>query len=430
MRSSINSGFTGRSTTWFAAALLLAALGTAGVRAEPPAAPPAPAPTSAPAPVIDPNVVPAGCAACGGGGSIDGGGGGCGCGSGCYPGRDACACCCGFGCDTACGRFLSDVYNCICCPDPCYEPHWCALADSAFFVDAARPITQTRLRYDHAWSWQDPDRAEFLMARQNPKNKQIILGGGDGVGKGLAIVATKADFDQFSLYTEGATGRIGVFVEMNYLSIDPTVSPAYYAIDPNTFGVSEHQSGFGDLTVGTKTLLLDCELMQFGFEFKTFIPTGNFIKGLGTGHVSLEPSLLLSMRLCPDVYFQEQMSYWIPLGGDALFEGNIYHNHMSLNWLLCRPCPGLQLIATTELNQWLVLGGSFTVPNFDVVTPGNAAQFSPVGASARGTSILSAGPGLRLVICDKIDIGAAGAFAITGSHFADQLLRVEFRWRF
>ena len=44
---------------------------------------------------------------------------------------------CTFGCDSACGRFLNDVYNCICCPDPCYEPHWTALADSAFFVDAA-----------------------------------------------------------------------------------------------------------------------------------------------------------------------------------------------------------------------------------------------------------------------------------------------------
>src|SRR5262249_9406984 len=162
------------------------------------------------------------------------------------------------------------------------------------------------------------------------------------------------------------------------LSIDPTVSPAYYAIDPNVFGVSEHQSGFGDLTVGTKTLLLDCELMQFGFEFKTFIPTGAFTKGLGVGHVSLEPSLLLSMRLCPDVYLQEQMSYCIPLGGDPLYEGNIYHNHLSLNFLLWRPCPGLQLISTAEFNEWLVLGGSYTQPNFVVPTPGGGAgQLSP-----------------------------------------------------
>jgi hypothetical protein len=428
MRSSFVPERPVRSPQWFATALLLAALWPAGARAEPPA--PAPAsgatPAASPAPVVDPNVAPAGCAACGGGGSIeDGPGGGCGCGSGCYPGRDPAACCCTFGCDTACGRFLSDVYNCICCPDPCYEPHWCALADSAFFVDAARPITQMRVRYDHAWSWTDPDRAEFFMAREHPKNAQLLA---SGVGKGLSIVATKVDYDQLSLYTEGAAGRIGAFVETNYLSIDPTVSPAYYNIDPNTFGASQHQSGFGDLTVGTKTLLLDCELMQFGFEFKTFIPTGNFIKGLGTGHVSLEPSLLLSMRLCPDIYLQHQMSYWIPIGGDSLFEGNVYHNHLSLNFLLCRPCPGIQLISTAEVNQWLVLGGDFTAPNFLVT--GSDGKLAPVAVSSRGAGIVSAGPGLRLVICDKIDIGAAGAFAITGSHFADQTLRVEFRWRF
>jgi len=404
---------------WLTGALLLAA-GWSAARA----APPGPAPVGAippSSPILDPNVVPAGCATCGGGGgTIEGGSGGCsGCGSGCVPGRDASACCCGIAADTACGRFLSDVYSCICCPDPCYVPHWTALADAAFFVDAVRPITQMDFRYDHAWSFENPDRAEYLMARERLNPTQVGPAGNMGMGKGLPVLATKVDYDQLNLYTEGATGKIGAFVEMNYLSLDPTVSP----LSPGANGASSHASGFGDMTVGTKTMLLDCELMQFGFEFKTFMPTGAFTKGLGTGHVSLEPSLLWAVRLCPDCYLQAQMSYWIPLGGDPLYEGNIYHNHVSANFLLWRPCPGLQLIATAEVNQWLVLGGDYTSPNFVV-------NGTPVAISSRDAAMLSAGPGLRLVVCDKIDIGAGSAFALTGSRFADQMLRVEFRWRF
>ena len=371
--------------------LLLAASWSAVAHAEPPA--PAPISASTPATtIIDANVVPAGCATCGGGGgTLEGGGGGCsGCGSGCYPGRDASKCCCDLGSDTACGRFLSDVYACICCPDPCYEPHWTALADSAFFVDAVRPITQMDFRYEHGWSYQYPDRAEYLMVREQLNPSQIgPAGNTSGAGKGIPVIASKADYDQLKLYTEGATGKIGAFVEMSYLSIDPTVSPVMNEITPGATASSAHASGFGDMTVGTKTMLLDCELMQFGFEFKTFLPTGAFTKGLGTGHVSLEPSMLLALRLSPDFYLQYQMAYWFALGGDPLYEGTIYHNHISLNGLLWRPCPGLQLIGTAEINQWLILSGDYTEPNFLVNT---ANGLAPVAVSARDATIVTPAP--------------------------------------
>jgi hypothetical protein len=283
-----------------------------------------------------------------------------------------------------------------------------------------------RFRYDGAWAFPNPDRAEFFMPRERTKVPQFAPGD-KGVGKGLPFAATKIDYDQLYVYTEAAAGRVGAFVELSYVSIEPTVSPAYFAIDPATVGVSEHQSGFGDMVVGTKTLLLDCELLQFGFEFKTFLPTGNFLKGLGTAHVSLEPSLLLAVRLCPDCYLQHQMSYWIPLGGDTLYQGNVFHNHLSLNYLLCHPCPGVQLVSTAEINQWVVLSGAYTSPSFLVNT---ANGLTPLAVNSHGAGMVSAGPGLRLFVCDKIDIGAGTAFALTGSHWADQLVRVEFRWRF
>jgi hypothetical protein len=44
--------------------------------------------------------------------------------------------------------------------------------------------------------------------------------------------------------------------------------------------------------------------------------------------------------------------------------------------------------------------------------------------------MVSVGPGLRLYICDKIDFGVGTAFALTGDHWEEELIRGEFRWRF
>jgi hypothetical protein len=45
-------------------------------------------------------------------------------------------------------------------------------------------------------------------------------------------------------------------------------------------------------------------------------------------------------------------------------------------------------------------------------------------------NIVNIGPGIRLVVCRKIDIGAGSQFAITRDRMAASLVRVEFRWRF
>jgi hypothetical protein len=37
---------------------------------------------------------------------------------------------------------------------------------------------------------------------------------------------------------------------------------------------------------------------------------------------------------------------------------------------------------------------------------------------------------VRLVICDKIDLGVGTAFAYGDKHFAEQLFRTEFRVRY
>src|SRR5262249_30237618 len=154
--------------------------------------------------------------------------------------------------------------------------------------------------------------------------------------------------------------------------------------------------------------------------FRTYIPSGRSRNGLGTGHTSLEPSLLTSIKLMPDTYFQGQLAYWIPIGGDGTYEGATWHYHASLNRSLYKR-GALEFSGTAEFNGWTFTGGAVT----DFVTPTTGIQ-----SKASGESYITLGSGLRMVFCDFIDLGFGFAYAVTDDHFARELYRTEFRLRY
>ena len=43
------------------------------------------------------------------------------------------------------------------------------------------------------------------------------------------------------------------------------------------------------MNFGIKSLLFDCEMLQVAFQFRTYMPSGNFTNNLGTGQFSLDP---------------------------------------------------------------------------------------------------------------------------------------------
>jgi len=53
------------------------------------------------------------------------------------------------------------------------------------------------------------------------------------------------------------------------------------------------------------------------FQLRTYAPTGNASLGLGTGHFSLEPSLLYFKQLTERLTIQAQFTDWIPIDGTA-----------------------------------------------------------------------------------------------------------------
>jgi hypothetical protein len=248
-----------------------------------------------------------------------------------------------------------------------------------------------------------PDRNEFFWARADAHGKFQ--------DKGNPGNETRLDYNELKLIQEVAVNFFSLVIELPYREFDADVNG--------------HAANFGDMSIATKSLLLDCDLIQFSFQFKTFIPTGNATHGIGTGHASLEPSLLTAIHLFPDTYLQAQLAEWIPLGGDPDYEGAILHFHASLNHVLWRPSCNTQIIGTAEFNSWFFQTGRFT-PAFGHPT----AEAASAPLSSDSDPFLSAGPGIRAVFCDKADIGVAVALGFSGIPWPDTLIRSEFRYRY
>src|SRR5271166_611614 len=210
------------------------------------------------------------CATCGGfHGQLDGHVFTCqtGCASGnCIPGRQPCNPPLNE-CDTVVGAFLSNLYQCICCPDPCYEPKWEPGAYASLFADYARPRTVTRLRYDNLEDMTRPDRNQFWLNNVTPTRLPR-----------KPISNLNARLQQVYLYQEAAGPHGSLFVEIPYRQINESWAPT--------------QAGFGDINFGIKSLLFDCEMLQIAFQMRTFMPSGNFTNNLGNGQFAIDPSIL------------------------------------------------------------------------------------------------------------------------------------------
>lgn len=342
-----------------------------------------------------------GCATCGGYHSLDSGPGfhqSMGCENGlCIPGRKPCYPPAN-SCNTVLGTFCQNLYQCLVCPDPCYQPQWVPAANASFFADYARPRTVTRLRYDNLENMTFPDRNQFWIQGVTAMRPN-----------GHRIVNPMARLQQFYVYQEAAGQYGSFFIEYPYRQINQSWAPT--------------QAGFGNLDFGIKSLMFDCELLQVTFQFRTYMPTGNGALNLGDGIVSLDPSILTSLKLGPETYFQGQFGNWIPLGGSSHLAGGMFYSLMSLNQVVAHPTPDSPLIATLEMDVWSFENGGFTA----AINPNKNSVYVQKGG---GVSYFNIGPGLRQSIGNKVDLGGAITWATGTQHWAQPWFRFEVRFLF
>src|SRR5262249_52987145 len=137
---------------------------------------------------------------------------------------------------------------------------------------------------------------------------------------GPPLPETNVDYQDIRSYLEVAfANRLSVFAEVPVRFLNP---------DQNA-----NTAGLGDMYAGFKAALLYDPNRVVSVQLRTWIPTGAASRGLGTHHVSLEPSLLLYQKLSDRLLFEGQLSDWIPVGGTD-FSGNIIEYGFALSYFV------------------------------------------------------------------------------------------------
>jgi hypothetical protein len=263
---------------------------------------------------------------------------------------------------------------------------------SVGYIDSALPFSHFRLRFDSAYRNRRPTRAEFFYARARDP--------------GLPFVETNVDVQDVSGYLEVATSpRFSWFVETPFRFLNPDVNA--------------NSAGLGDLTAGFKFAFVDTCDWTWTFLFKTYVPTGDADRGLGTHHVSLEPGLLFNHRLAEQLTLEGEFRTWVPVDGTD-FAGTVVRYGLGLGYGQRNP-DGFWLIPVVEFVGWTALDGKQTVARSPTVFEVQ---------DAAGETIVNGKFGARFGFGDRLDFYAGYGRALTGPTWYKDIFRVEFRLLF
>jgi hypothetical protein len=323
-----------------------------------------------------------------------------------------------------------------------------AVADPGGYLDPAIPRTMFRLRFDAAFDMNHPDRAEWfwpawreMALHAHAINKHGVFQGFefDPTAKGPVQFANRVDFEEIHPYVEVAfTNRLSAFVDVpvrfvHFRDLKEETANEPFPGEQEADGSANNTSGLSDIQAGMKYALIACPTRYVTFQFRTYIPTGDTLKGLGTGHVSLEPGLLVYQRLTDRLVFQGEFEDWSAVDG-SLFAGNILTYGVGLGYDVYRSC-GLRITPVTEFIGWTVLKGqeSFFGP---VAVPSNPPAGLVPGAGLPtthgirdevGDTIVNAKVGVRTYFGNHSDLYVGYGQSLTGERWYREIARVEYR---
>jgi hypothetical protein len=263
---------------------------------------------------------------------------------------------------------------------------------SVGYIDPAIPGDIFRFRFDASYHDTRPTRAEFLYPKGAPS------------GPGLPEPEPRVDFQELSAYLEmAASERLSGFINVPVRFLNPEVNP--------------NHAGFSDLDAGFKYAFFQCDSQVATFQFRTYAPTGDSRRGLGTHHVSLEPALLYYNRLSERLGLESELRTWVPIGGTD-FAGEIIRYGVGLHYDLYR-VSHMTFTPVAEFVGWTVLDGK------ESVVPPSGAAFVE---DASGQTIVNAKLGLRVRLGSQADFYAGYGRALTGNRWYENTFRLEFRW--
>ena len=264
-----------------------------------------------------------------------------------------------------------------------------------FEIPESQPSSNLRFRYNAVYDEHDPDRADFFWAQ---------IG-----GVGPHLPEKSVDYQDATASWEVAAGKaFSITTDLPLRFVSPDENPT--------------TGGFGDMSVATKTVLLNGADWQITQYFKTYMPTGDPLKGTGTGHVSLEPGFLFQLKWSPQTYFHGEITYWIPLGDNPVYGGQVLTYGFGISHLLYEN-DTFAAIPTLEFVGWTVLNGAQTT--FPTGLP----------EAVDTMGIFNVRPGIRFVRdtggdLGLIEWGVSSSFGITTNKWYDASVMAEMRFNF
>jgi len=296
------------------------------------------------------------------------------------------------------------------------------------YIDDPIVESQIRIRFDDAFEDQFPDRSEFFYAKcscyrglQNlipPAFDPNASGPGPGVPNSI-------NFQQLYMNVEYSPHRrFSAFVEVPIRWLQPQ---GFQSIPP--FPAFSDQSGLGDVTAGFKFAAVASEGTYLTFQFKSYFPSGDASKGLGTDHYSVEPSLLMYHSFSDRWTLEGQIGDWHPIGGSAGvpitgsegFAGDVFFYGIGPSYKLYRG-NHVGLAPVVELFGWHVLGGFQTQP-VTGTTDGAASEVS-------GWNIVNLKFGVRTSIGFHNSVYVGFGQALTHNDWYKHIVRLEYRYSF
>ncbi|MFN7291625.1 MAG: hypothetical protein ACK5YR_21880 [Pirellula sp.] len=248
------------------------------------------------------------------------------------------------------------------------------------------PYMGFRVRSDRGMK--APDRLEYLWGK---------------AGSGPAP-ESRVDLIDTIYRTELGNEKAGFISEMRMRSLDPTVNG-------NTVG-------FGDMLVGGKLLVYESTCTKVSTIFLTHLNTGPERKGLGRGHVALEPGVLAMRKWNDRTYLFGEWKYHVPLGATPGFSGDVFKTGWGIA-TIWHDTDRYAMLPTFEIQTHSFLFGGRTLPN---------------GTEVRvdGTTAVDLYPGVRWTFNESAvgayELGISGGMSIADRDWFDSRMIFELRW--
>ena len=295
------------------------------------------------------------------------------------------------------------------------------------YIENAIVGSQIRVRTEAGFHAEFPDRGEFFYAKCGCY--QSLVGSGlpatDPKAPGPSPgVVTNLNFQQLFLEAEYAPHRrFSLSVEVPVRWIQPT------SFVPG-FGSFSNRGGLGDVRAGFKAALLASPRRYVTFQLKSYFPSGDASKGLGTNHYSIEPALLYYQALSNRMTLESELGVWHPIGGSAgvasasnstpqSFAGNVLFYGVGPSYQLLRG-ERVRFAPVVELVGWSVLGGYQTV----------WISGTRIGDQVSGTNIVNIKIGARTELSGGNSFYIGYGRGVTNSVWYSDLVRVEYRHSF